>query len=112
MKRVLPADVYDALEFSALVYGGIGAGKWDEGAGDDTAPLCIVGHTVYANGDGWDFYTLAGNNLVAECDWLRLAEQDSDDAVRAINLRTASPPNARVSFADWCAELDVVRGES
>jgi hypothetical protein len=41
----LPADVYDALELSAIAYGGIGEGTfgdWKDGNG--TGPRCIVGH--------------------------------------------------------------------
>lgn len=55
---VLPADVYDTLELSALAYGGIGAGSFGEGTGggplvrvldEHCPPMCAAGH-AYASG--------------------------------------------------------------
>jgi hypothetical protein len=106
--RVLPADVYDALELSAEAYGGIGAGQWHK----NDCPICFVGHVYYAG-------------ISETCDidpqWLRDAmllhddslEGLSDRAVRAINARNGiEDRESRVSFADWCAELGIVRGSA
>lgn len=109
VRRVLPADVFDALEFSALAYGGIGAGRWTQGG----APLCAVGHAVVASG-GHDGAVLMSDTFHAEivlvAPWLAACEDENDRAVRAINTRRKRERNARVSFADWCAELGVERG--
>lgn len=103
MTRVLPADVYDALELSAEYAGGIGAGSFFEDD-EEEIPCCAVGHALFL-----------GGNVCAE---LRILQNEdgslvvpSDRAVKAINLRRARPAQERVPFSDWCAELGVVRGE-
>lgn len=98
-KITLPADVYDTLEFSSLVYGGLGSRKWYSHEYDDQSPpWCPLGHLmaagvdVWQNGDtrpvnlfGLDFKT---NDLTfIRCGW-----------------------TGRVPFADWAKELHVKRG--
>jgi hypothetical protein len=83
---VLPAVVYDTLEFSALVYGGIGSGEWWDG----DAPVCYVGHIAAAG--------------VNDCHGID--ERMNDEAV-AGKFGKVAP---RIPFAEWCRRLNVVRG--
>lgn len=99
--RVLPADVFDTLELSALAYGGIGAGAFFIYDG----PCCIHGHAYEAEGNGDVGISLA----------LRFAgihPAVNDCAVNRINERKHKKCESRVSFAEWCEELGVVRGEA
>lgn len=102
--KVLPADVFDTLEFSALVYGGIGGGSTREI--DGVTPLCAYGHGYAATGpdDSTIFHALANAGLSAS---------HNDTAVQRVNARRGEQYSyARISFENWCKELGVVRGES
>jgi hypothetical protein len=101
-ERVLPADVYDALELSALAFGGVGGGDYSEGV--DHNPCCIHGHAASAcGGMPWQWTFL--NDMIG------VSTVTSDRAVARINARLeAAYEDARVPFSDWCAELGVVRG--
>lgn len=107
--RVLPADVYDALDLSALAFGGIGGGRVKD---DCFTPLCAAGHARFldsgkANGragvvrDTLDA-VFVGDDFVVGV---------NDRAVAAINRRKGAPSYARVTFEEWSQELNVVRGE-
>jgi hypothetical protein len=104
--RTLPPDVYDALELSAEVYGGIGQ-PWlyDYNTPADLtgqhAPCCIYGHACH----------VGSVDIIGMLEKAGATGQGSDRAVRAINRRKRRDEHARVSFADWCAELNVVRGD-
>lgn len=100
MKRVLPPDVYDALEFSALAFGGIGAGSW----GEPDYPVCSIGHLVAAE--------VPGVNLMSRPPVVPVSEDENDDAVRRINRRKKKSGTSRVTFSEWCRELGIVRGAS
>lgn len=112
-KRVLPADAYDALELSALAFGGIGRGSyldWGVDDGDDPkAPRCIMGHAGWVVGDIHVQSDGAVYSVLSRC--LGQPETLNDDAVFAINKRLGRDDRARVSFKAWCRELDVERGE-
>lgn len=101
--RVLPADVYDALEFSALVYGGIGAGR----SFDGPVPVCLFAHAEHAD---ISFTALDSANISPV-----FPEYEdgvaNDPAVRAINARLGNPDrDARVPFDALMAELNITRG--
>lgn len=96
--RILPADVYDALELSALVYGGIGAGRFREANG---VPYCVLGHASDLDVDVHGALRDSGIGVAT-----------NDDAVYAINVRRGTGyQDARVSFEDWRTEIGVTRGE-
>lgn len=111
--RVLPADVFDAIEFVAEAEGGIGADQYatDGWTGADlrvgtpgAAPYCVWGIECVL--DGYDDREVS-RALYA----VNLNPEDNDLAVRAINERRGvTPTTARVPFSDWCAELGVERG--
>lgn len=114
--RVLPADVYDTLEFSALVFGGIGAGPIYTNSEGGPCPVCAHGHLQLARGiDGRtaldDFMADRGPSRILVDAGIDGGE--SDVAVVRINTRKGHGTycDGRVSFKDWCAELGVVRGE-
>ena len=102
--RVLPADVYDALELSAEAFGGIGR-EWYTDMRD---PLCAYGHAAFAcDADPFDgMVTEIGRAISAA----GITSTANDEAVLAIAGRHSRPTD-RVSFADWCNELGVVRGK-
>lgn len=108
---VLPADVYDALHFSALAFGGIGSSLWYECDGNPTpgervwyhdpavAPVCPLGHMAFAGAaDAYDGMPISAFGLT----YYR-----NDDA-----YRRAGKSGQRLQFDEWCALLNVVRGES
>ena len=94
----MPADIYDTLELSALRYGGIGrlhvrdVRRW---------PCCLIGHRGNS-GIPWS----------ADADELYPTVYENDGAVYRINVVRGSPRNARVSWAAYCAELNIQRDES
>lgn len=111
-ERVLPADVYDTLELSALAYGGIGAGlliRLDE-------PCCAIGQMIEA-GVPINLPEQYGDFPV-----YGFTARESDDAVEAINSLHGNTIDWRVGtwrrvgtwdrvpFAAWCHRLNVVRG--
>lgn len=113
--RTLQKDVYDALELSALVYGGIGKGSYAEPEmeGVRGAPVCAIGHARELDGHypSW----LSEENVVV----VALAEAfggygnaiaESDDAVRLELTRPQYLGQTRIPFERWCELLDVVRG--
>lgn len=111
--RVLPADVYDALEFSALVFCGIGADAYAEYGpsdmcahqpGTDAKPLCARGHLSFVSGEA------DGHGPNRAMDRARITPQVSDAAVHQYNTLHGRKLDARVPFAAWCAELGVERG--
>jgi hypothetical protein len=90
---VLPADVYDTLEFSALAYGGIGSGEWWHGG----APVCYVGHLNFAG-----VISAVWNSAPFGID------EEMNDVAVAGKFGEVRP---RISFSEWCKRLNVVRGK-
>lgn len=103
--RVLPADVYDALELSAEAFGGIGAGRFGDPKNFD-CPLCIYGHADFL--DSGSPYGRAGalNEALGNAG---ITINANDTAVRRA---TGHMPGsgARITFAQWCQALGVERG--
>ena len=109
--RVLPADIFDALEFSALVHGGIGARQYFAQE-DHRAPLCIIGHACFLDGRDAPL-GLSWSNSVGGVE--RAVRQlglcivhENDNAVD--RLADSEDPDARIPFDAWCQALGVVRG--
>lgn len=108
--RKLPAVVYDTLEFSTLVYKGVGGGSAFLNYMDlrPDVPMCIVGYAEFAANEArlWEGPI---------CDALRdagVTASTNDRAVRRINRRKGRKDlHARVSWREYTRELDIVRGE-
>lgn len=99
-RRVLPADFFDAMELSALAYGGIGAGRWYSfKAGKPVAPLCAFGHARDLHVDGESALRNAS-----------LDELTNDMCVLAVSSHKRTR-NGRIGFPDWCRWLNVHRGQ-
>jgi hypothetical protein len=94
---VLPADVYDTLELSALAFGGIGCGQWfDPAIGlKDYTPVCPIGHLVAARAIPREYGLTPWSAF-----GLNTLKNDSLEL----------PPGERIAFAEWCRRLNVVRG--
>lgn len=109
-KRVLPADVFDALELSAMAFGGIGAYYTNR----DAAPHCVFGHAAFASGVPAMFSQEGAGTEVGHALCVAgISALNNDDAVAAILARThRRRDTGKATFAEWCAELGVVRGES
>lgn len=79
---------------------GIGQGMYTASDCDDT-PYCVYGHL---------------NDLRETIDYNKILFRVgitiwvNDRAVRTINKNKNAYENARVSFQEWCRELNVVRG--
>lgn len=91
-KRLLPPEVFDALHLSSLEFGGIGGGDFRD---CDGTPLCAYGHVN----------DVPGSWATMEC--ARISPITNDKAVRAINKRRGAFRYARVTFEEWCAELNI-----
>jgi hypothetical protein len=120
--RVLPADVYDTLELSALAFGGIGAGQFaqklpgeqyqpgrQDVASGHGAPYCVLGHAAAAESLEFRWDNGPVTRALADAD---LTFCDNDDAVCAINSRRGREQYDRVTFKQWTKELGVVRGDA
>jgi hypothetical protein len=105
-KRVLPADVYDALELSALANDGIGAGFMYH-HGNPLTPCCAHGLASFATASEYDYGPINEALFNANIDG-----RANDAAVYAINARKDpyGYADTNVTFEEWCAELAVVRG--
>lgn len=100
---VLPGDLYDGLQLSALAFGGIGCGRFYDKLGD---PCCVFGMANFGpelNHPGARLFE-AGITTCEDSD----THRGNDTAVRAINIRKGANQGARVTFEEWCAELNVV----
>lgn len=118
---MLPADVYDTLEFASLAFGGIKGGVFCElditaiGSNDYigiynlNCPNCAHGLLMSAENIGHPYSGEASRALRD----IGIAGGRSDAAVEEINQRKGFgyTTSRRVTFREWCAELEVVRGE-
>ena len=102
-QRILPADVYDALELSALAFGGIGGDLMY----DSHRPRCLLGHIEFCDRGNGEMERAVRRAFGGD---VSLVEQN-DPAVERINKRRGTYPSARVPFDAWCKELNVVRGK-
>jgi len=110
-RYVLPADMYDALEFSAFVYGGIGAGSFTRVVnGFEKIPCCIYGHARDLQPSIYGNETPAVNDLTTALRACGISTFVNDAAVNAILHRHPARLFKQVSFDEWCRELNVVRG--
>jgi len=103
--RVLPADVYDTLELSALAFGGIGRGSYfdeDENSEPPVTPCCIHGHGMVAGRLNpprpWE------ESQVNDALWTADIGVNTNDSI-------FQPDETRISFEEWCKRLNVVRGD-
>lgn len=86
------------------------AGKWFANGAivNGDIPYCVVGHALALDHDSEDQFTRVKYALRM----IGLGIAANDRAVIRINERRGNPSRtARVPFSDWCAELNVVRGE-
>ncbi len=109
---VLPGLVFDALHIAALANGGIGRGVdfmvvFD---GEDNLQNC----PVCAHGLLRDMGHIVGEDLSSQLQASGVSRNVNDGAVRAICNRDSGPGGyaRKVTFEEWCAELNVVRGEA
>ncbi len=91
--RMLPADVYDTLEMSAMAYEGIGRSVYWTGLGNAKRPCCVYGHAGWAEP--------RGSTIIFALSQAGITLMGSD---RAMGI------GRRISFATWCRRLNVVRG--
>lgn len=100
----LDEDEYDTLELMAYVFGGIGGGLNYIYTKYETVPICKAGMADFAS--DFDF------TLNASLCFAGLTAGQNDRAVSAINKRKNNPDwSARVSFEEYCAELNIMRGK-
>lgn len=114
--RVLDADIYDTMELVAEAYGGIGADRTHESY-IDQIPLCLNGFCEFVTGSSRLFYNSAACTLLKDFDAIGITYMQNNRAVynrlgfkgrEAYSVPAASL--RRISWAEWCEELGVVRG--
>jgi hypothetical protein len=98
---VLPANVYDTLEFSTLVYGGIGGGWYTTSRRGDLSgkPLCFLGHADGAGVAGDSLTELYGINALI-----------SDGIVARVNERKGKDKHDRITWDEFVREGNIQRG--
>jgi hypothetical protein len=108
-KITIQRDVFDALELSALVFGGVGGGSL-RGYGE--APLCIIGLARFLDGQPL-LYEQNGGEVAAELNRAFSASCEWDVTVKSDRVGAKGVlPYSRVPFATWCKRLNVVRGDA
>lgn len=95
---VLPPDVYDALELSALAWDGIGSGTLIEYTGPEcsTRPACVHGHASWCEGE--DYFMAISTAL-----WAAGLTADFNDML--------VKNGERISWDEYCRRGNIVRGE-
>lgn len=101
----LPEELYETLHFAALAFGGIGAYKDFEGRALKSCPVCIHGLARICQRERDTIFKGASHDLVGV---YQIPRARNDDAVSAINRRKGLDCRARVTWEEWCAELNVV----
>lgn len=110
-KIVMPADLYDTIEFAALAFGGIGAGRDFEPDEELRCPVCVHGLARVAGAETTADGGYLPNELNIQLEDLGIGRVQNDIAVEAINRRRGGrPTDARVTFRAWAKELNIVRG--
>lgn len=117
-QRTLPPDVFDYLELSAYVEKGIGGRNFSrlerqEDWLNAIAPCCIWGHAGCT--DAAELQHEERNAVQEALLAAGITFEVNDDAVSAINTRKGRPQIerfARVSWEEYTAELNIVRGEA
>lgn len=107
-KKILPADIYDTLEFLCEWTGGIGARtffQFEVHEGDYVQlPCCIHGHARYAS------YNNADSDLNTVLYDLKLYYNRNDLIVDAYRKKR-NKENARIPWLDFCKAYNIVRGK-
>lgn len=99
--RVLDANAYDALEFVAEMFGGIGGGSYGD---TEKYPCCGYGCAYFAEGP-------VVGSVSGALARAGITTSTNDEAVRAINRRLGVVPiSSRVPFELWRQQLGIVRG--
>lgn len=118
--KVLPADIYDTLEFATLVFGGIGAGRLTEEqsrmpADVTQTPYCLFGYAGFLSGEKpYDFWQ---NDIADQLASVLAPDNrykmigDNNEAVRKINTRKKRADlNGRVTWREYTKETGIQRG--
>lgn len=116
MKRVLPAAIYDALRVSAEKYGGVGAGAYSlidhlEGR---VVPFCIHGHAmavvVPMNVVQTPAQALHDLGITTMRNDIAVRAANRDQWPRSVEAWFGHDTNDRITWAQWCEAMHVVRG--
>ena len=103
---VLPADVYDFLELSALAFGGIGGGRYRMSS-DPVSPYCVLGHAGASSYDP-DHEVLRAVRVALS----RAFGDTAGGTTEVIGANdTVVPEGKRLSWSTYCRKLQIVRGQ-
>jgi hypothetical protein len=106
---VLPADVYDALELSCEVFGGIGAhALWD----DDFAPFCIAGQAMWLDCGGYHSGPILRVIEDACGGWGAMVNRNNDTIRQLTHTDLRRYTGKRVSWQKFAKAAHIVRGDS
>lgn len=104
----LPADVYDALEFAALVWGGVGKGNYYTGDGE---PCCIRGLAEAVDDAPDDISWWCYDGQQPQTVNQHLSRAFYPETVSQMNDEIFADTEDQIPFDEWCKRLNVVRGE-
>lgn len=118
---VLPADEFDALELAAMEFGGVAHGRWFRPWTEPTklgydadCPMCVNGLAIFA---GLDPRVPADRPLSGYESSVptHITVGQNDDAVEHLIAKgrytVAADGVERVSWADYCEALNIIRGD-
>jgi hypothetical protein len=113
---VLHPDKFDALELAAMEFGGVGAGMWwkdqDNGSVDYNCPICVNGLAVVAE---LPLEPFGFRDDMCPSDRADITTNQNDRTVESLikqgRYTVGQDGIERVTWADFCEELNVVRGE-
>jgi hypothetical protein len=132
MRLEMNPDVYDAMELSCMIWGGIGAGPIWVFTGSELAaifpkyennmigPHCLIGHVteLYSN----VLCSYYDNEIVQEFRRLKLTDdfQDtggfgstySDESVKKAAISLGRGDTEKVSWEEFCNYWNIVRGDN
>ncbi len=104
----VPSHVLAHIRFASLMFGGIGAGKYNTGVLLGDHPFCVYGlcNTLPYGGRIWTNEPVGVPRLKLAS--LGITVVANDSAVRSVNRRLGRPHDMRISFEQWVKAMNIV----
>lgn len=113
-RTVLPAVIYDTMEFACEVYGGIG-GRYSivNDIVGEAVPMCQHGYWLFLNDALGPDPRLSGldPDYFVGLEPFGIYADINDEIVAAVNAKKGKRTWQRISWQEYCEEGNIVRGE-